>query len=439
MNLARNIFTTIMARVLVTGLALVSSMMIARILGPENRGLLALILLLPEFANSVGLLGFDQANTVFAGLEPQSGRKLVWHSVPLAAIIGGLVLIGGVIYAKLGAPGLPDLRRVPSSLYLISLATVPFVFLTECWGSIIRGTNRIGTTNLLEVGRKVASLAIVLLFIAVMNFQVKGAVWADWIQNFTSVIIIGAMLWKFKLLGKPTFEWDLFRRTCRFALPAYASTILGFLNYRVDQIFVAAMLPAEQLGYYVLAVGLAERLWMPTGAVANALLPHLTNSPDGAPGVSATIARHFVILTGLACGVVFIFSNFIVKLLYSSQFLGAISPLRWILPGVMTLTMAKVLVAELLARKRADYNVRAASVAAALNIIGNLVLIPKMGISGAALASTVSYTVLSIMVTVYFLRETGLPWRVFLPTGKDLRLYRDVFFVRGKQAPQEAP
>jgi O-antigen/teichoic acid export membrane protein len=439
MNLARNIFTTITARVLVTGLALASSMMIARILGPANRGLLALIMLLPELANSVGLLGFDQANTVFAGLEPQSGRRLVWHSVPLAAIIGSLVLIGGIVYAQLGAPGLPDLRKVPSSLYLISLATVPFVFLTSCWGAIIRGTNRIGTTNLLEVGSKVSSLAIILFFIGVMNLQVKGAVWADWIQNFISVSIIGALLWKFKLLGKPTFEWGLFRRTCQFALPAYASTILGFLNYRVDQIFVAAMLPAEQLGYYVLAVGLAERLWMPTGAVANALLPHLTNSRDGAPGVSATIARHLVILTGVACGIVFIFSNFIVKLLYSSEFLEATAPLRWILPGVMTLTMAKVLVAELLARKRADYNVRAASVSAALNIIGNIVLIPKMGISGAALASTISYTVLSIMVTVYFLRETALPWRVLLPTRQDLRLYRNLFITRGAQASREAP
>lgn len=58
-------------------LALVSSVILARILGPEGRGIFALLLLLPDMTTSFGLIGFDQSNAVFAGLEPEARRTLV--------------------------------------------------------------------------------------------------------------------------------------------------------------------------------------------------------------------------------------------------------------------------------------------------------------------------------------------------------------------------
>src|SRR5262245_57928517 len=113
MNLSKNILTTLAARVVLLGLALVSSMVLARVLGPENRGLFALVLLLPEWAKNLGLLGFDQANAVYAGLEPARRRALVWQSAALAVVIGGIMVTAGVCFLSLGAPGLPALARGP--------------------------------------------------------------------------------------------------------------------------------------------------------------------------------------------------------------------------------------------------------------------------------------------------------------------------------------
>ena len=84
MNLTLNIFTTLSARIATLGLALVSSIVLARWLGPEGRGLFALVLLLPGLAKSVGLLGLDQANSVYAGLAPEGRRALVWQSAAVA-------------------------------------------------------------------------------------------------------------------------------------------------------------------------------------------------------------------------------------------------------------------------------------------------------------------------------------------------------------------
>src|SRR2546425_11315784 len=89
MSLVSNIATTFAARMSMLGLAFVSSIMLARLLGPEGRGTLALVFLLPELANTLGRLGFDHANAVVAGLDPTGRRALVWQSAAIAGVAGG--------------------------------------------------------------------------------------------------------------------------------------------------------------------------------------------------------------------------------------------------------------------------------------------------------------------------------------------------------------
>jgi O-antigen/teichoic acid export membrane protein len=87
------------------------------------------------------------------------------------------------------------------------------------------------------------------------------------------------------------------------------------------------------------------------------------------------------------------------------------------------LTAGKVVVAELAARERIRFTVWLSAVSIVINIIANFVLIPSMGISGAALASTISYSVVSVVVLRYYLRETRLPWSVLVPRWSDLSAY----------------
>lgn len=411
------------ARIAILALALISSIVLARVLGPEGRGLFALVLLLPELANSFGRLGFEQANSVYAGLEPGGRRALVWQSAAIAAVAGGVIAVACMSFLALGAPGFPALVRGPLWLYLLPLLTVPVGLVTGYWGSILRGMNRILLLNMVGVGEKVASLIFIVTFVGWLRLGVAGGVWANVVVDVGAVVLMMALLKYLRTWGKPTIDWDLWKRTARFARPAYCAGLLTYLNYRVDLFIIVALLPPEQLGFYVIAVGLAERLWIPTGAVATALLPHLTNSRERVPGLPAVIARHVMVWTGIACLLVFFLADVVVKVMYSSAFAPAVAPLRWLLPGIFTLTAGKVLVAEMLAREKVRYTVWVAGVATLVNIVGNLVLVPRMGISGAALASSISYFLVSLLVTWYYLRETGLPWTVLIPRRSDLQAY----------------
>jgi O-antigen/teichoic acid export membrane protein len=427
MRLAHNILVTLSARILVLTFSLVSSVVLARSLGPEGRGLLTLILLLPELAISFALFGFEQANTVYAGLEPGGRRALVWQSGALATLVGGSVAIASACFLTLHAPGADKLLHGPLWLYLLALAKVPASLVITYWWAILRGMNRIVLLNSVEVGSRGVSLVAVVTFIGWLSPGVAGAVWADCLVTGSTVILMVALLRYVGICGRPVFDRSIWRRTRRFALPAYCASVMSYLNYRADQFIIATMLPPEQLGFYAIAVGLSEPLWILTGAVANALLPHLTNSKQRDPALPAAVARHVLVWTAGVCLLAFAFAGVGVRGLYSSAFIDVVSPLRWLLIGTFTATAGKVLIAEMLVREKVYFTIRVSIIAAAVNILGNIVLIPSMGIAGAALASSLSYSLLSGVVTVYYLRETGVKWTALVPRRSDLLAYRTLW------------
>jgi len=104
------------------------------------------------------------------------------------------------------------------------------------------------------------------------------------------------------------------------------------------------------------------------------------------------------------------------------------------------LSIGKVLVAELLARERPRYTVLASGAAVVANIVGNLLLVPRIGISGAAIASSVSYSILSAILIVCYLRVTGLSWRALVPRTRDLAVYlalwRQILDTRLNSSPR---
>jgi len=435
MNLTLNIFTTLSARVVTLGLALVSSIVLARWLGPEGRGVFALVLLLPGLAMSLGLLGFDQANAVFSGLVPERRRELFWQSVAIAVGVGCLIALAGIWFVTLGAPGFKGMIRGPVVLYVLALASVPARMAADYWSAILRGMNRIVLLNAVEVGMKVVALSLLAVFVLWLGFGVTGAVWADFTLAVGTAVVLVVILARLGVGGRPAIDRALWTRTWAFAFPTYCAGVMTYLNYRVDQFIIAALLPAEDLGFYVIAVDLAERLWILTGAVATALLPHLTNSRDRDPAFVAVVARHVMLWTGAACLLLFVLADQVVSILYSGAFSPAATALRWLLPGILVLTAGKVVVAEMAARERIRFTVWLSAVSIVVNIVANFVLIPYMGISGAALASSMSYSLVSIVVLWYYLRETRLSWRVLVPRRSDLSAYAAMSRKLGAYSP----
>jgi O-antigen/teichoic acid export membrane protein len=85
-----------------------------------------------------------------------------------------------------------------------------------------------------------------------------------------------------------------------------------------------------------------------------------------------------------------------VPLYYSSPYTPAITPLRILLPGVLIFGAGRILSGVGLAQSRRRLLIISTWVAALANIIGNILLVPRLGIVGAAIASSISYALMTV-------------------------------------------
>jgi hypothetical protein len=164
----------------------------------------------------LALLGFEQANAVYAGLEPSKRQTLVWHSVFIAASVGGGIAVLGAVWLTGGAFGSQTLIRGPLWLYAVALSMVPVALASEYFRAILRGMNQIFMLNVLEVGVRVAQLILFLALVGWLRLEVVGAVWGEFILNLLILVVTIALLSRLGAFRAPRFDRSLLGRTASF-------------------------------------------------------------------------------------------------------------------------------------------------------------------------------------------------------------------------------
>lgn len=198
-------------------------------------------------------------------------------------------------------------------------------------------------------------------------------------------------------------EWDVVRRLLSFGVKGAVGNLLQFFNYRLDVFLVNGYLGAGPVGIYTVSTRLAELLWNLPSAVSFVIFPKAAASQGKAMNrftprvVAATLA-----LTGLGGLVLALVGPWIIRLVYSRHFMGAYQPMLVLLPGVVLVGGARVLVSEIAGRGHPIYNSFNAGLALVLTLVGDILLIPRMGILGAALASTVSYAAVFFVALLFY-------------------------------------
>jgi O-antigen/teichoic acid export membrane protein len=149
-----------------------------------------------------------------------------------------------------------------------------------------------------------------------------------------------------------------------------------------------------------------------------------TCSTAEANRLTPAACRHTMFLTAVSAVTCATLGPFAIRYLYGDAFAGAITPLLILLPGVLMLSQAHIFYSDLNGRGKPEVTTLSALAALILTIVLDLVLIPRYGITGAAVASTCAYTAEFAVAGSFFVHHTGLTWREILVFRKsDLHHY----------------
>lgn len=399
---ARNVATTFLTQVVSLVIGVANAAIVARWLGPQGKGSLALALLVPATLALFLSGGIPAANVYFIGSRRLSIAQVSQNSVLLAI----LAAISGLILTALGlAAGM--LQRlapsVPTSLIMLAIAGLPSAILNSFFSGILQGMQRIRTVNVITFLQSILTLGLTILLVIGLGWGLRGAVLGAVGTSLGVTALLGWQVWRAGGRLLPHYNRTTLRQTLAFGVRGYVGNLLQFFNYRLDLFIVGILLGPADVGIYTVAVALAEMLWHLPNAVSFVIFPKSSASR------SADMNRLTPTIAGLTLGITLVgglamalLGRQLIAIIYSDLFLPAYLPLLALLPGVILLGGGKVLTNEIAGRGFVHYNSINAGLALILTVIFDLVLIPRWGVLGASVASTIAYSAIFFTALVFY-------------------------------------
>ncbi len=422
---ARNVLSAAGIRVigLVAGLGF--SVMVARLLGPEGKGLYSLAVLFPALILTFANLGIGRATAYLAAKGEHSRQSILGNSVWLSLVTGAVSsALGFVIVVFFGEKLLVE---VPRTYLFLALALVPPSLLTGNLLQILFGLERFKDVRRVSMAQAVVILPLTGGVLWGLHAGVPGVII---IRVLTSLIFaIGIFFLVRRILGGVSWRPNrpYMKAAATFGAQSHLDSILQFLIYRLDMFLINGFLNPAAVGFYTIAVGAAERIWLVSDAVGMALYPRVAaeTDEDTRKALTPILSRNVLWVNALGAAVLCGLSHWIVVVLYSTTFLAAVRPLQILLIGVVALSVSRILANDLAGRGRPILNSCVSAGGLAINIGLNLVLIPKYGIEGAAAATTVSYVAMcGFTVAVYSALSGNSVWQTIVPQFSDWELWK---------------
>lgn len=414
---------------LVSGLVTLGMEVIyARALGPAARGIIGLCMVTIAFGTLVGGLGGEGAIVYWTSRHKHS------RSSYLAAVLiwgaAGCLLACGLWIAGFSILHLPFFAGMSRSVGLIILASIPVATLFAYAMALAGGHEKFRQRAVCSTGRQVFGMLTFLTLLLLVGPHVEAALWG----NFAG-LLAGTVATVFLLRREIAATWatsDVARSlkpTLTYALRGQVGNLATFFTYRLDIFIVNYFLSPAEVGFYALGVAISEALWQVPQAAASALFPRTARQTgEDATEFTAFVLRQ-VLWMNMAAGIaIALCGPILVPLVFGRRFEPSVAVIWWILPGTIALSLGKVACADLAGRGKNGYASVFALICFVVTVLLDWKLIPKMGINGAALASTVAYALDAFLVLLALRHETSIPWKsILVPQTEDLRAYRGAF------------
>src|SRR6266478_3553816 len=402
---------TFASRVAVFILSLVAGVILARALGPTGRGIYALALLVPSVLVLVANLGVGNALIYYLARRAYDVEKMIGQLISLALLLGVAATIVLVAFTALfGRVALPG---VPLNLVLIAGAAIPLgLFFYFCL-SFTQGMQAFVAFNSLYLVNA-GALVVFLLGLLVVPGSVTVAVVA-WSLSWVPTALLG-IFWLSRY-GRLNIRFDrgLSRSLLRFGIVGYLAFITNYLNFRLDTFLVNIFKNATQVGYYAVAVSLAETIWYVSTSAATVLAPRVAaGETQESDDTTARVSRTVFVVSLAAAILLGLTAPLIIRILFGAGFAPSVAAVWLLLPGVVTLSVARVLSSYLLGRNRHQVDLVASLAGLVVTLALDLLLIPRYGFPGAAAASSVAYTATLAVNLTWVIRNSTLSARDLL-------------------------
>jgi O-antigen/teichoic acid export membrane protein len=381
---------------------------------PSEFGLLALMLVLYGLMKQVYDLGFMNSVARFFFDEREEARgesslhQMRSTSLGFLAVYGGLLTVGLWVLADqwsdllTGSRDHAELVRIVAiTLYAEALAIVPL--------TLIRMQERSGVYVLITSARFVATLALSVVFVAQLDWGVRGALLGNAIPAAGVLVLL---LPDYRLATKAAPSLGLLREMLAFGLPFFPVLAAAWLIEASDRYLLELLTGRDEVGWYSLAGRVAQAMQIAVAAFAMAWTPirYRIYEGAGAPGIYRRLTSQYAIVASVLTVAIAAFAHEIIAIISPPSFDPAASVVPVLVAAYALYGLYLMMVTGMGVSKRTRPMAWVAGVAAAVNIGLNLLLIPRWGMHAAAATTVLANAMMVAGAWYYSQRAYPIPY-----------------------------
>ena len=421
------------ASVLTMMAGLITFPILTRIFSVADYGLMNLVSATLTVAVAFGKVGIQHSIIRYES-EIRAGKgRYTLHQLYSTTLLGMLTTsVLAALVIAIGAQIVPDswlsdprLR----GLFAIAALLVVIQVTDSVMINILRAEQETTTLMKYQVLKKYAGIAIILGTLFFVARSLKGFYSASIVAEGLAVLLLARALFRSGRRPAPTpsqFSKPMYRDLLKFGIPMMIGyEISGIVLSVGDRYVIDAMVGPEQLGLYSAAYNLCQYVQAAfIASVAQAVIPIYMRLWDqkGKDETSAFIDRslrsYAILAAPLVAGLAAVGPELLTSLA-SDKYASAGSVLAWVIAGMVVDNTNGMVGAGLFINRKTRVIMVIVIATALLNIALNVVLVPRIGIVGAAIATLISYTANSLTMAIFGHRllPVKIPWLSMLRAG----------------------
>jgi len=409
---------------------LISSVLVARLLGVQGKGVFTLFQVSVASLPALATLGIGQGQIFECVRNPDKLR----HFMPNARLIS-FVAAGSTGLAFVVIGSLLNLGAFASMGALLKTAgviAVPVLALGIFQRQYFLAIHEYGTSKTMAAVAQLLPLLAYLVLYAFGSVNVGTCVVAFVTTQVICGVAVEVIVRKLEP-PKTSVSLGFAIDSVRFGVQQYLSDIAELLMGRLDFFLVGWLLGRGGLGIYSVAVALAEvpsRIPYELGII---LFPAFAGGMVNQSRSAAILRKTLLIALGLAA-ILGAVSAPLTTVLYGTPYADAIPAFRWLLLGTVARSTLYVTWLHTSAKGRPGMGIPIFSAAAAFDTAAVILLVPRFGVVGAAVAAAGSYWVAAIWFLRLFCKHEGCQYRdAILIRWSDVRTLLDSGLLLVKQ------
>lgn len=391
--------------------SLIVGVLSARYLGPSNYGLISYTGSFVTFVTAITTLGMDSVVIKKMIESPQREGEYLGSCIVYrlgAALVSSLGIIAVVWSLNPGDTLI---------LTLVSLQSIQLFF---------RAISLLDSWFQRYLQSKYVSLAKMLACVIVSAYRIyllissKDIRWFALSNTLTAAVTASVLIVAYARQKKQKLSFSLYagydtlKESYHFVISGLMTAIYG----QMDRIMLGEMVSSESVGLYTTAATICTMwLFVPT-AIIHSLQPGILECKKKGDEKAYLhgIKRLYAVIIWLCLVVslgVFLFGDLAIRILYGESYVGAASSLKILVWSETFAMIGSMRGVWILAEKKNKYVKYYLGMGAALNVLLNSLLIPRLGIVGAS-AATLATQIFTSMIAPMMFRGTRVHTKLVL-------------------------